>query len=300
MIRARLGPGTSWSDRQGDESPSATSPSRCTRTAARQLSHNRPMTRPAPATAAWTLISLRPSGEHGPLRRAAARHGARVLALSPWRLTPNDTDQARTALHQALRAPIVVFTSPAAVQAAQRLAPLQRPPQAQWVSVGDGTARALHACGIDEVVRPSRMDSEGLLALPLFQPPLSSVGLVTAPGGRGMLAPALEHRGARILRADVYQRLALPLRAGQVKALAAAMPRSVLALSSAEALALVLQQLPNALVQAWRQQPVVASSDRMLASAQAAGFTRVARAEGPLPVQLAAAAAAVVTSSRPC
>lgn len=265
-----------------------------------RLSHNHPMTRPAPAAAAWTLISLRPSGEHAPLRRAAARHGGRLLALSPWRLQTNDTAQALAALRQALQAPIAVFTSPAAVHAAHRLAPLQRPAQAQWVSVGDGTARALQACGIDTVIRPARMDSEGLLALPLLRQPLQAVGLITAPGGRGMLAPALEQRGARILRADVYQRVALRLRASAVRALADALPASVLALSSAEALTLVLQQLPGPLVDALRQRPVVTSSERMLQSAHLAGFRHVVHAAGPLPEQLATAAAAIVTPLRPC
>ncbi|PPT67042.1 uroporphyrinogen-III synthase [Xanthomonas arboricola] len=265
-----------------------------------RLSHNHWMTPPAPAANAWTLISLRPSGEHAPLRRAAARHGGRLLALSPWRLQTNDTPQARAALRQALHAPIAVFTSPAAVHAAHRLAPLQRPAQAQWVSVGDGTARALQACGIDTVIRPERMDSEGLLALPLFRQSLQAVGLITAPGGRGMLAPALEQRGARILRADVYQRVPLRLRASAVRALADALPASVLALSSAEALTLVLQQLPGPLIDALRQRPLVASSERMLQAAHAAGFQQVLRAAGPLPEQLAAAAAAIVTPSRPC
>lgn len=263
------------------------------------LSHNRGMTRPL-TTDAWTLISLRPSGEHAALRRAAARHDGRLLALSPWRLQTDDSDQARAALQLALQAPIALFTSPAAVRAAHRLVPLRRPPQAHWVSVGEGTARALHACGVDRVVRPQRMDSEGLLALPLFQPPLQAVGLVTAPGGRGMLAPALEQRGARLLRADVYRRIAVPLRRSAAPALMEALPRSVLALSSAEALALVLHQLPSTVVAAWRQRPVVASSERMLAAARTAGFQHTTRAAGPLPMQLAAAAAAVVTSSQPC
>ncbi len=265
------------------------------------LSHNRLMTGLAHPDAAWTLISLRPSGEHAPLRRAVARHGGRVLALSPWRLHSHDTAQARDALRQALAAPIAIFTSPAAVQAAHRLAPLQRPAQAHWVSVGDGTARALHACGIDSVVRPARMDSEGLLALPLLQAPLQAVGLITAPGGRGMLAPTLQQRGARIVRADVYRRVPLRLRASSIQALSLALPRSVLALSSAEALTLVLQQLPAELVAAWQQRPVVASSDRMLDAARAAGFMHGMRAAGPLPQQLAAAAeAAIMTPPRPC
>ncbi|MBV7305155.1 uroporphyrinogen-III synthase [Xanthomonas vasicola] len=264
------------------------------------LSHNHAMTGLAHPDAAWTLISLRPGGEHAPLRRAVARHGGRVLALSPWRLQTNDTAQVRDALQQALAAPIAVFTSPAAVHAAHRLAPLQRPAQAHWMSVGDGTARALQTCGIDTVVRPTRMDSEGLLALPLLQAPLQAVGLITAPGGRGVLAPTLEQRGARIVRVDVYQRIPLRLRASAIQSFAHALPRSVLALSSAEALTLVLQQLPAALIERWQQRPVVASSDRMLDAAHAAGFIHVIRAEGPLPMQLAAAAAAIMTPPRPC
>ncbi|SOU09126.1 uroporphyrinogen-III synthase [Xanthomonas arboricola pv. fragariae] len=102
------------------------------------------------------------------------------------------------------------------------------------------------------------------------------------------------------MRADVYQRVPLRLRASAVRALANALPASVLALSSAEALTLVLQQLPGPLIDALRQRPLVASSERMLQAAHAAGFQQAVRAAGPLPEQLAAAAAAIVTPSRPC
>ncbi|KAG0773042.1 hypothetical protein G6F22_015221 [Rhizopus arrhizus] len=40
----------------------------------------------AGSDAAWTLISLRPQGQHVALRRAVAGLGGHVLALSPWRL----------------------------------------------------------------------------------------------------------------------------------------------------------------------------------------------------------------------
>ena len=51
------------------------------------------------------------------------------------------------------------------------------------------------------------MDSEGLLELPALQELAGiDVGLVTAPEGRGLLAPALRERGAELLRADVYVR----------------------------------------------------------------------------------------------
>ena len=38
-----------------------------------------------------------------------------------------------------------------------------------WIAVGSGTGDALARAGIDGVVTPIRMDSEGLLALPCLQ-----------------------------------------------------------------------------------------------------------------------------------
>ena len=67
------------------------------------------------------MLSLRPVAQHAPLRRAAAMHGARVLALSPWRLQALDDDATRADLRAALACDRVVFTSPAAVRAAARL-----------------------------------------------------------------------------------------------------------------------------------------------------------------------------------
>ncbi|HCQ45559.1 MAG TPA: uroporphyrinogen-III synthase, partial [Achromobacter sp.] len=34
----------------------------------------------------WTLLSLRPRGQHAALRRAATPLGAQVVGLSPWAL----------------------------------------------------------------------------------------------------------------------------------------------------------------------------------------------------------------------
>ncbi|HYM85511.1 MAG TPA: uroporphyrinogen-III synthase, partial [Pseudoxanthomonas sp.] len=46
----------------------------------------------------WYVISLRPQGGHEPLRRAAAAQGARLIALSPWRLRLRSDEQVRDAL----------------------------------------------------------------------------------------------------------------------------------------------------------------------------------------------------------
>ncbi|WP_425612160.1 uroporphyrinogen-III synthase [Xanthomonas indica] len=252
----------------------------------------------ATAAPAWTLISLRPQGEHAPLRRAAARCGGRVLALSPWRLRPRTDPATRAALAAALAAPRIIVSSPAAVRAAAALQPLAARPGQCWLAVGAGTARALRQHGIAEVATPARMDSDGLLALPELAAPDVPVGLVTAPGGRGLIAAHLQARGTPLLRADVYVREPVPLRPADLARLRAA-PPGVLAVSSGEALHQLLAQLPEELAQAWRMRPVVVASARLAALAGDLGFTEVVQAAGPMPQQMVAAAVAIVTRSPP-
>lgn len=246
----------------------------------------------------WTLVSLRPRGQHAPLRRAAEALGAQVIGLSPWALVARHDAGTRAALAKALGADRVVFSSPAAVHAAARLQPLQAPHAGTWLAVGAGTAAALRGHGVDNVVAPTRMDSEGLLDLPaLAQLQGLRAALVTAPGGRGIIASTLQARGATLQRVDVYQRRALRLPPRQLQRLRHQAGPWVLAVSSAEALALLSEQLPADLLAQLRQAHVVAASERLAALATDAGFTRVTLADGPLPAQLAQAAHAAVTTA---
>lgn len=243
-----------------------------------------------PAPVPKTLISLRPAGQHDSLRHAAARHGLGLVAVSPWRLRERDDDATRADLAQALAAPAVVFTSPAAVRAAAGLADLHRIQSPHWLAVGEGTARALARAGIAHVQQPARMDSEGLLALPaLAQVP--RIGLVTAPGGRGLIAAELARRGVEVVRADVYERLALPLAPALLRRLRELPAPWVLAVSSGEAFERVLAALPADIATAWRGQQVVVASARLATQVRAHGFPHVLQAAGPRPAQLIAALA---------
>lgn len=238
----------------------------------------------------WYVISLRPRGGHAALRRAAARRGAGLIALSPWVLRDRGDDASREALRHALDAPRVVVTSPAAVRAAARLQPLRARPGQAWFAVGAGSAAALRRAGVHAVAAPARMDSEGLLGLPgLHDLQGSTLGLLTAPGGRGTLVPALQARGARVLRADVYERVPVPPSPRAIAALQALGAPAVLALSSGEALLRVLASLPADAAMALRATRVVAASERLAALARAHGFggeIRIAR--GPRPAELLA------------
>lgn len=246
---------------------------------------------PASRPPAWYLLSLRGQGEHAALRRAAARHGAGLLPLSPWRIEPRQDTASREALEQALHAPVVVFTSPAAVRAAAALRPLAASNGQHWLAVGAGTAAALHRAGIATVQAPERMDSEGLLAMPALAAP-ALVGLVTAPGGRGLLAPTLADRGAQVVRADVYARMPVPLRPAALARLDAAAAPLALALSSEDALRRVLAQLPEVLAVRLRDSLAVAAGPRLAGIARELGWERVVVAGSPRPAALARAAAA--------
>lgn len=256
-----------------------------------------------------TLWSLRPAGEHAALRQAVqaarAERAAGVeppplparltlRALSLQRLVARD---AGDALRAALAAPIRVYTSPAAVRFAALSAvngaidgALARP--GIDIAVGSGTAKALQRCGVDAPRRPERMDSEGVLALPELQRiDGRDVGLITAPGGRGLLVPALRERGAVLRIAEVYARATL---GGNARRLAGfiADEDGVLLTSSAEALGLLVARLSavgSAKGDRVRGRAVVVSSERLAAIAADAGFLHVIRADGPTPAALIAA-----------
>jgi uroporphyrinogen-III synthase len=246
-----------------------------------------------PPLAGCYVISLRPVGAHASLRRAAAAQGARLLALSPWRLQARDDDATRDALDVALAAPRVLFTSPAAVRMALQLHPLADVPSRQVFAVGAGTAAALRRAGVASVSAPTRMDSEGLLALPGLQSLAGTrVGLVTAPGGRGEIVPALQQRGARVLRADVYARVAIAPSPRALAALRGLDAPAWLALSSGAALKTLLAALPDDAIAVLRRARVVAASTRLAQLARGHGFADSVVADSARPHDLVAAAAA--------
>lgn len=252
----------------------------------------------APAGSAWHLISLRPQGQHDTLRSAAARLGARTVALSPWRVALHNDAQARAAMQDAATCDLLVFTSPSAAEAASRLLPLHELHEDRVVAVGQGTARALRNHGARHVHVPTRMDSEGLLALPCMQNLAGKrVALVTAPGGRGVIAQQITARGGTLLRTDVYERVPLPVSAATINRLQALPEPAVLAVSSGEALETVLPQLPEPLRERWLRMPAVVASERLATLAGNLGFTDVHVADGPMPGQLASAAHTLVCAS---
>lgn len=187
-----------------------------------------------------------------------------------------DTAAATRALDAALAGDIAIFTSPAAVRFARRLAPLVA--HARLLAPGAGTLRALARAGATSARAPHRENSEGILALPALQAVQAlRVALVGAAGGRGLLERELTGRGAQVTKVYVYTRQPARLDQRHIRALQrhARQPLYVL-LSSTEALANILGTLPQAAHPLLLAGRAVVSSARIATAAQDAGFASVA------------------------
>lgn len=238
------------------------------------------------------MVVLRPAATRGPLLHALRRAGATPVPLPALRLAPAAEPAVASAqLAAALAADRVVFTSPAAVRHARRLPDWRALPGERVIAVGRGTATALARAGVAGALVPGRSDSEGVLALPsLADLRGAAVGLVTAPGGRGLLAPALAARGARVHRADVYRRLPPRFDARHRQRVAAllaapAAPRALL-LTSLEALEHLLAGLGDDAARVLRGCTVVAASARLVAAARERGAIDVVQARSASPADL--------------
>lgn len=241
----------------------------------------------------WYVISLRPLGEHAGVRRAARQFAASTFAVSTLRLRPL---AAAAALRRALRCKRVVVTSPAAARHAHAQVALSARPGQRWFALGGGTAAALHRRGVAQVLLPERgSDSEALLAHPDLQRVAGeTIALISAPGGRGLLASSLQARGAELQVAEVYRREPRPPGEARLRALTDLPMHSAVLLTSSDAFAVLWQALDATARHALLQRPCVASSPRLREQAQAFGFATVLQAADARPASLLAALAAHV------
>ena len=155
-------------------------------------------------------------------------------------------------------------------------------PETLVFAVGSGTATALARHGIRAIAPPAdAMHSDGVLALPHWQHLEGVIGLVTAPGGRGVIAAGLLRRGLQLMRAEVYQRLPPRPDARHLRELlASTAPRAVL-VSSGEALDGIRAALPAQAHARLLDSVAIVSSPRLADMARSHGFTGVVTAPSP-------------------
>ena len=242
------------------------------------------------------VLVTRPAHQAGRLCALVEACGGRPVPFPALEiLDPSDPTAARSLLRAANDFDLLLFVSANAVE---RAAPwLPRPLRAALGAVGEGTARALRAAGLEATILPTtRADSEGLLALPALQAMRGKrVLIVRGEGGRPLLGDELRARGAEVHFAEIYRRT---LPAADPSPLVASWPRRVrvVVTTSREILDNLVTLLGDAGRPLLEQTPLVVVSERMAMHARALGIRRVIVAAGPGDEALVRAACHALTA----
>lgn len=158
-----------------------------------------------------TIAVTRPRNQAAQLAQAIKQAGGTPLLFPLLDITAVQSTQA---LHQQItrlaQFDLAIFISPNAVQygmAAIREAGLL-PPTLKIATIGQGSAQALRALGVANIIAPTQQfDSEGLLAMPELQTVAGwRVMIFRGDGGRELLGDTLKARGATVEYATCYQR----------------------------------------------------------------------------------------------
>jgi uroporphyrinogen-III synthase len=240
------------------------------------------------------VLVTRPAHQAARLCALVEARGGRAIRFPALEIRdPLDPAAAADLLRAANAFDRVLFVSANAVE---RAAPhLPRPLRPALGGVGEGTARALRAQGLEPALVPTTSaDSEGLLALPGLQAMRGQrVLIVRGEGGRTLLGDALRARGAEVHYAEVYRRAVPTVDPAPLLAIWPEQVQVVVA-SSRE----ILDNLVVLLGEAGRplllQTPLVVVNERTAAHARALGLRRVIVAGGPGDEALVAAACAAL------
>lgn len=230
----------------------------------------------------WTVLSLRPLGQHAVAHCESQLRGAKFLACSSIKLEAIENDNA---LKDVLACEYIIVTSPAAARFAAQSAVFKNTPESHWFALGEGSARALQKSGVTHIAIPSDGNqSENLLSMPEFQNVKGRhIGLITAPGGRGLIEATLLERDAIIQVANMYRRVHLPIEERELESLRHLTPPFAVLCSSQEVFLSFWQQVDTALQKKLAQGLWVVSSIRLQGILHAANIPQTTVSPSPSP-----------------
>ncbi len=193
-------------------------------------------------------------------------------------LVPIPPDGDRDLCKEAADAELVIAVSPSAVALGRAWWPQTWPPACAVAGVGAGTARAWRAAGAQQVIEPQGDgDSEALLAHSALQQVAGQrILILRGEGGRDLLGPTLQSRGAEVSEWLCYRR---QTPAGLAARLAELMrdPPAAWSVTSSEALAHLEAAWPAG---APRSAPLFAPHPRIAEAARRAGWMTVLSESG--------------------
>jgi uroporphyrinogen-III synthase len=230
----------------------------------------------------WTVLSLRPSGQHAVAHSTSELRGAKFLSCSSMKLEAIKNDDG---LKIVLACDDIIVTSPAAARFAAESAVFSVAQNSRWYALGEGTSSVLRKAGVLDISTPDTgSNSESLLTMTALQNLKNKpVGLITAPGGRGMIEPELVKRGARVHTVHTYQRKVIPVSAAQLDAISRLQPPFVVLCSSHEVFRSLWQQITPELQEKLRYGFWVISSNRLQVLLQNVGIFNSTISPSPQP-----------------
>jgi uroporphyrinogen-III synthase len=160
--------------------------------------------------AGLSIVVTRPREQAAALAQRIEQLGGKPLLFPLLEIAPAGDARALRELAQHLAAyDLLVFISPNAVRyGLAEIGAHAIPARLQVAAVGQGSAQALRAAGIERViVPPDRYDSEALLAAPELRDVSGRrVAILRGDGGRELLGDTLRARGATVDYVTCYQR----------------------------------------------------------------------------------------------
>ncbi len=226
--------------------------------------------------AGLSIVVTRPREQAAGLAQRIEQLGGKPLLFPLLEIEAvSDAQALREQLTHLKQTDLAIFISPNAVRygmAALR-ATSEMPAALKFAAVGQGSAKALRAAGIERVIVPAeRFDSEGLLALPELQQVAGQrVMILRGDGGRELLGDTLKARGATVEYVTCYLRSKARLDAA---ALLMAAP-DALTVTSSEALDCLWHELGDSGRASLASTPLFVPHARIAEAAQHQGWQQV-------------------------
>jgi uroporphyrinogen-III synthase len=238
------------------------------------------------------VLVTRPAEQARGLARRIEAEGGEAILFPVLAIEPvGDLDAVRAGIGPLERYDLVIFVSPNAVAHGRALLRLSATRAPSIAAIGPSTAHALEAAGATVAIRPAAgYTSEALLAEPALNVLQGRrVLVVRGVGGRELIADTLKARGAEVVYAEVYRRVATRSDAGALRATWMREGMDFVTVLSLETLDALLARLEGEGPTLLARTALVTASGRVLKRAAALGLRDIVMAEGPDDAALVAA-----------